>query len=90
MPTVHLLIKGKVQGVFYRASAKEVADGLGITGWIKNTANGDVEAMATGNAEQVRLFVAWCEQGPRKAVVEEVISTAQEEIVFDVFSVKRF
>jgi acylphosphatase len=90
MPTVHLLIKGKVQGVFYRASAKEVADGLGITGWIKNTANGDVEAMASGNAEQVRQFIAWCERGPQKAIVEHVISTPQEEIAFNVFSVKRF
>jgi acylphosphatase len=49
MITVHLLIEGEVQGVFYRATAKEIADKLGITGWIKNTWEGNVEAMVTGN-----------------------------------------
>ena len=41
MPTVHLLISGKVQGVFFRATAKDVADEIGITGWVKNTDEGD-------------------------------------------------
>lgn len=53
MPTFHLLIKGKVQGIFYRASAKETADKTGITGWVKNTPEGDVEAVATGTEEQL-------------------------------------
>jgi acylphosphatase len=89
MPTLHLLIKGKVQGVFYRATAKETADKLGITGWIKNAPNGDVEAMVTGGRESLQTFVNWCKQGPRRANVMEVISTELEEASYIDFSVQR-
>ena len=61
MTTVHLLIKGKVQGVFFRATAKEVADKLGVKGWIKNTWDDDVEAMATGSEEAIQKFIEWDE-----------------------------
>ena len=73
MPTIHLLIKGKVQGVYYRASAKEVADRLRVTGWIKNTREGHVEVLASGSEDDVRRFAAWCKRGPERAVVSEVI-----------------
>ena len=89
MATVHLLIKGKVQGVFFRASAKETADKLGVKGWVKNTWDEDVEAMATGNEEAVRKFIEWCWMGPRRAVVEDVIITPAEETFFDDFLVIR-
>ena len=56
MQTVNLLIKGKVQGVYYRNAAKEEADKLGITGWIKYISEGRVEAMATGNEEQLQAI----------------------------------
>lgn len=89
MPTFHLLIKGKVQGVFYRATAAEKAEELGIAGWIKNTAEGDVEALVTANEAQLKQFIDWCKQGPRRANVAEVILTEQDEIVFESFSVIR-
>jgi acylphosphatase len=89
MPTIHLLIRGKVQGVFYRASAKKIADQLGLNGWIKNSSNGDVEALVTGSATQLKQFTEWCREGPDRAEVEEIIETAQEEIVLNSFSVKR-
>jgi acylphosphatase len=73
MPAIHLLIKGKVQGVYYRASAKEVADRLHLSGWIKNTREGHVEVLASGHKEDLRRFVEWCKQGPERAVVSEVI-----------------
>lgn len=73
MSTIHLLIKGKVQGVYYRASAKEAADRLGISGWVKNTREGHVEALASGSAENLQQFIAWCKRGPEQAVVSEVI-----------------
>jgi len=73
MPTIHLLIKGKVQGVYYRASAKEVADRLHVTGWIRNTREGHVEVLASGSEEDVRRFITWCKRGPERAVVEAVI-----------------
>lgn len=87
MPTLHLSIKGKVQGVFYRASAKEIAEKLGITGWIKNTDEGDVEAVVTGSHPQLQAFVAWCKTGPKRANVTEVISTEVVEKTFKDFSV---
>lgn len=89
MATVHLRIKGKVQGVFFRATAKEVADQLGVKGWVKNTWNDDVEAMVTGGEEAIRKFIEWCWKGPKKAEVEDVIITKKEETPFDGFSVIR-
>lgn len=89
MATIHLCISGKVQGVFFRATAKEVAEKLGVKGWIKNTWDDDVEAMATGSEEAVQKFIEWCWVGPRKAEVENVIVTKKEETPFENFSVIR-
>ena len=89
MATVHLRIKGKVQGVFFRASAKEIADKLGVKGWVKNTWDEDVEAMATGDEEAVKKFIEWCWMGPRRAVVEDVIITPAQETFYDDFLVIR-
>lgn len=72
MPTKHLLIKGKVQGVFYRATAREVAEKLGLTGWVKNTEEGHVEAVVSGAEQPLQQFVEWCWQGPPRAVVTAV------------------
>jgi acylphosphatase len=89
MPTQHLLIKGQVQGVFYRATARETAAELGITGWVKNTPDGDVEIVASGSEEQLQTFINWCKRGPRSAIVSEVIATPQEEAFFEAFSIIR-
>ena len=87
--TVHLLIEGEVQGVFYRATAKEMADKLGVTGWIKNTWEGKVEAMVAGDEISVQKFVGWCWEGPKKANVTNVTVSKKEEKTFDNFSVVR-
>ncbi len=89
MPTIHLLIKGKVQGVFYRATAKKIADKLNIKGWIKNTDAGNVEAIITGAEPLLQEFINWCKQGPPKAIVEDVIVTPQQETTFEDFKVIR-
>ncbi len=89
MPTVHLIIKGKVQGVFFRASAREVAEDTGVTGWIKNKESGEVEAVVNGTDEQVRKFVHWCGQGPTRAVVTEVKETKIADQQFSTFRVIR-
>lgn len=89
MPTIHLLIKGKVQGVFYRTSARETADTLGLTGWIRNTREGDVEVMVTGEAAQLQKFESWCKQGPGGAKVRHMTVTKQEETPFDDFTICR-
>lgn len=89
MPTVHLLIKGKVQGVFYRASAKEVADEIGITGRIKNTKEGDVEIEASGTDEQLQRFTEWCRLGPRRATVTDVSIAEKPDTIFTEFKIIR-
>ena len=89
MPTVHLIIKGRVQGVFFRATAKDVADEIGVTGWVRNTEEGNVEIKASGSNEQVQKFIAWCKVGPRKAIVTDVIVTIVEDEVFKSFEVIR-
>jgi len=78
MPTVRLLIKGKVQGVFYRASAKAAAEKLHITGWVKNTPEGHVEALACGEEGDLRQFVEWCLKGPEHAMVSDVIELEKQ------------
>ena len=90
MPTDQLIIKGRVQGVFFRATAKDMADELGITGWVKNTDEGNVEIIATGTEEQLRKFIEWCKKGPRKAIVTDVeISKKDKEENFKSFQVIR-
>ena len=73
MKTIRLTIKGKVQGVFYRATAKDIADEFGIKGWVKNLPDRNVEIRASATEEMLQKFIAWCKQGPPKARVDEVI-----------------
>ncbi len=89
MKTIHLLIKGKVQGVFYRATAKKVADQLGVNGWIKNTKEGNVEVIATSNEETLNEFVNWCKQGPKGSKVTDVVLTTKNPEAFNGFSIVR-
>lgn len=89
MAAVHLLIKGRVQGVFYRASAKEVAEHLHLTGWIKNTSEGHVEAVASGVDSAVQQFVDWCHQGPPKAQVADVVVKPANSAAFTSFRIIR-
>jgi acylphosphatase len=89
MKTVHLLIKGNVQGVFYRASAKDVAEQLNVKGWIRNTEEGNVEATVSGDDDEVDRFVEWCRKGPSKAEVAEVIVTSKPDQGFLDFQIIR-
>jgi acylphosphatase len=89
METVHLLITGKVQGVFFRDSSKKVAEKLNITGWIKNRQDNKVEAMVSGDEKDVKAFIDWCKSGPERAEVEEVIVSEKEKISFKKFEIKR-
>ena len=73
MKTIRLTIKGKVQGVFYRATAKDVADEFGIKGWVKNLPDKNVEIRVTASEELLQKFIEWCKQGPPKAKVDDVI-----------------
>lgn len=87
MTAIHLIIKGKVQGVFYRATAKKKAKELNITGWIKNNEDGDVEAVASGAESALQTFIDWCKDGPEMAVVENVIIRKINYVNFETFQV---
>ncbi|HMJ47247.1 MAG TPA: acylphosphatase [Ferruginibacter sp.] len=89
MPSIHILVKGKVQGVFFRATAKKVADRLSLGGWIQNNAGGDVEAVVTGTEEHLQQFIEWCHLGPAGSDVEEVNYDYVESRDFDGFSIRR-
>lgn len=73
-----ITVKGKVQGVFFRAGAKAVADQLGVKGWVKNLPNGDVYIEAEADDTMMELFLEWCHEGAEHAVVDSVESHAGE------------
>lgn len=68
----HVLIKGRVQGVFFRSEIRSQAYGLGLTGWVRNRWDGNVEAFFEGEDQKVRKMITWCHKGPPAAVVEDV------------------
>ena len=69
---IHLLIRGKVQGVYYRSSACEEARVLGLTGFVRNLPTGEVELLAEGTQPVLDQLLAWCRVGPPAAQVAEV------------------
>jgi len=83
MKTIRLTIKGKVQGVFFRATAKDIADELRVKGWVRNLPDRNVEITGTATEEMLQKFIDWCNQGPPKARVDEVIV---EELDFQPFN----
>ncbi len=89
MKRAHLLVKGLVQGVFYRSSARQVARQLGLTGWVKNLPDGRVEIIVEGAEEKIEEFIKWCWKGPPSAVVENVDVSYSEALgEFDDFSIR--
>lgn len=67
-----LQIRGRVQGVGFRAAARDAALDLGLSGWVRNLPDGAVEACAEGPDEAVEAFIAWCRRGPEYARVAAV------------------
>ena len=70
--TIHFLVSGKVQGVFFRMETKQQADQQALGGWVRNTSDGRVEGMVTGEATKLSIFRKWLQQGPPLADVNEV------------------
>lgn len=83
-------IHGRVQGVWYRASTQKQAAALGLSGFVRNVADGSVEAVAEGPREQLEALIAWCREGPPHARVSEVESRFGDATgEFDDFRVTR-
>ncbi len=85
----HVLISGRVQGVFFRASTLEEARRLGLCGWVRNLADGKVEAVFEGEEQSVAQMIAWCYAGSAYALVRDVEVITENYIgEFDTFSIK--
>jgi len=87
----HLIISGRVQGVFYRAFTEDVAHSLGLKGWVKNRGDGNVEAIFEGKKEDIESAIRSCYKGPPAARVNNI--DVKWEIFkgeFDAFSVQYF
>jgi len=72
---VELVIRGRVQGVWYRASARSAALERGLVGWVRNEPDGSVRAVAEGPTSALEDFIAWCRKGPPAARVDSVDAT---------------
>ena len=73
-----VIVHGRVQGVFFRDTARRTGQSRGVAGWVRNTPEGTVEAVFEGEDEAVESMVRWCREGPRGAAVERV-EVANEE-----------
>ena len=85
---VHLVVEGRVQGVWYRDSTRIKASELEIKGWVKNRRDGNVEIVAEGPEVNIRKFIEWCHEGPPYAVVTKITeSPGDYRNEFDSFNI---
>jgi len=68
----NIIVRGRVQGVYFRASTQARARARGLSGWVRNCPDGSVEILALGAREAVEELVAWCHEGPPRSRVDEV------------------
>ena len=69
---VHVWIKGRVQGVFFRTYTRDAAQSIGVTGWVRNLPDGRVEAVLEGEADKVEKMIEWCREGSPMSRIESV------------------
>lgn len=79
MSRLHLIVHGRVQGVFFRATAQKLGEQLGLRGWVRNCADGSVEIVAEGDATLLEKLRAWAARGPDGASVERVQEIPEPE-----------
>jgi acylphosphatase len=84
----HVVVTGRVQGVFFRDSVRERADAHGVTGWACNRSDGAVEAVLEGSPEDVERVVRFCRTGPPRAEVDGVDVSEEEPEGLDGFSIR--
>jgi len=86
---VHVIMSGRVQGVWFRATTKQKAEQLGLKGWVRNTHDGCVEAVFEGEENLVKQMIDWCRRGSPLANIENVEVKNQDVTnSFDDFSIK--
>lgn len=77
---VRVVVSGRVQGVFFRASCSDEARRRGVGGWVRNLPDGRVEAAFEGEEPQVAAMVDWCRHGPPGARVDAVETRVEEPV----------
>jgi acylphosphatase len=75
---VRVVVRGRVQGVFFRAETRARAESLGLAGSVRNMPDGSVEAVFEGDQERVESMIGWCKRGPDGAGVEGVEVSSEE------------
>ena len=86
---VRIRVDGRVQGVFFRASARDEAVKLGLSGWVRNNPDGSVEILAEGEGEKLDELMGWCRKGPLDARVDELDASREKCLSeFDRFYIK--
>ncbi|GAA4941754.1 acylphosphatase [Actinomycetospora succinea] len=78
MQSKHIVVHGRVQGVFFRASAEDAAGRLGVGGWVRNREDGTVEMVVEGEDDAVEQMIAWAREGSSQAWVSGVDVTDTE------------
>lgn len=81
-------VSGRVQGVFFRASTRDRAISIGVTGWVRNTSGGGVELVACGEESQLSQLEEWLQEGPSYAKVYDIQSEAIADETFIDFSIR--
>lgn len=86
----HVLMKGRVQGIFFRAFVRQQAEALGLSGWVRNTPDGRVEAVFSGEKDKIKEMIEKCRHGPPLAKVTEVeVSWQKPKEFFSGFEIRR-
>lgn len=85
----HVFVSGRVQGVYYRASTRDRARELGVDGWVKNLADGRVEAVFEGNAEDIESMIEWCHTGSPSARVDDIEAEYGDPTALEGFEIRR-
>lgn len=75
----HVVVRGEVQGVFFRDSTRWEAESRGVSGWVRNCDDGSVEAVFEGPADAVEAMLEWCRSGPSRADVEDMHVSVEEQ-----------
>ena len=77
---VHVIVEGRVQGVFFRAFTRDEALKLGLTGWVRNRVDGSVEALIEGQEAAVNKMLQWFHQGSPHSQVAKVLATEESPV----------
>ncbi len=86
---VRVIIRGRVQGVFFRMETQQAAQRIGVNGWVRNRRDGSVETVFEGDAEKSEEMLAWCRKGPPLARVDGVeVQEFDDQEMFTDFTVR--